>query len=123
MGAKRILVVEDDPAILALEERLLRHAGFEVRGAPGSSEALALAAEEEFDLFVLDVMLPGMSGYELARALAARDPARQVPLVFATANQAADGVREGFRTGAALYLVKPFQTATLLSTVRAAMGS
>jgi two-component system phosphate regulon response regulator PhoB len=119
---KRILVVEDDAAIRTMEERVLQAAGYEVRSAGNGSEGLDLARKDPYDLFLLDIMMPGMNGLELARELRKDNATAATPILFATARGEPQDVREGFASGATLYLIKPFTTTTLLSMVRAAVG-
>jgi CheY-like chemotaxis protein len=69
------------------------------------------------------VMMPGMNGFELARALRGDPLTRETPILFATAKGEPDVVTEGFQVGASLYLVKPFTTSTLLTMVRAALAT
>lgn len=120
---KRILIAEDDPAIRTMEERILRASGFDVTCASNGTEAFQVArAGPRFDLFLLDVMMPGMNGLELARALRIDDATRETPILFATAKGEHEMIQEGFHAGAQLYLVKPFTTGTLLAMVRAAVA-
>lgn len=120
---KRILVVEDDPAIRAMEERILCASGYEVTCAGNGNEGFELARGGGYDLFLLDVMMPGMTGLELARALRGHVTTRTTPILFATAKGDDDMMAEGFAAGASLYLVKPFTTSTLLMMVRAAVSA
>jgi len=120
---KRILIVEDDAAIRTLEDRILTVSGFDVTVAANGSQALQLALSASFDLFLLDVMMPGMNGFELARSLRKADQSRRTPILFVTARGEADAMAEGFSAGASLYLVKPFTTTTLLTMVRGALGT
>lgn len=120
---RRILVVEDDPAIRAMEERILGASGYDVTTAPNGTEGFQMAKSRPFDLFLLDVMMPGMNGFELARALREHPTTGATPIIFATAKGDPDVVSEGFAAGASLYLVKPFTTSTLLTMVRAAVAT
>ena len=119
---RRILIVEDDPAIRAMEERILFVSGFETVSADNGTDGFDLARQSSFDLFLLDIMMPGMNGIELARALKADEKTKEIPILFATARGEPETITEGFAAGASLYLVKPFTTATLLTMVRAAMS-
>lgn len=123
MTRQRILVVEDDPAIRTLEERMLTAAGYTVTCTENAQDALAVARAEPFDLFLLDVMMPGKSGFELARELRAEPKSRLVPILFATARADGESENEGFNLGASFYLVKPFTTTLLLTMVRAALSA
>jgi DNA-binding response OmpR family regulator len=120
---KRILIVEDDAAIRELEERILRASDFDVVSFDSPGAALTHAQGEHFDLYLLDVMMPIMNGFELARELRRNERTRRTPILFVTARGEADAKSEGFSAGAALYLVKPFTTMTLLAMVRGAIAT
>jgi CheY-like chemotaxis protein len=77
----KLLVVDDDPVLLSLLARLLRRAGHSVTEANGGEACLALAAQEEFDLIITDVMMPGLDGYDLTRRLR-ENPATQNVLIL-----------------------------------------
>jgi DNA-binding response OmpR family regulator len=120
--AKRILAVDDDQQILDLERTILTAAGFEVEAAQGGEGALALLAEGAFDVVLMDVMMPGMDGFELCRRIK-QDPRHQtLPVVFLTARGGGEPFAEGLDSGAAMYISKPFTAAKLLAVVRAALG-
>ena len=93
----RLLVVEDEPNIRELLATSLRFAGFEVETAGDGTTALAMAAESEPDLVVLDVMLPDVDGFEVTRRL--RDRGRQQPIVFVTARDATGDKIQGLTVG------------------------
>jgi DNA-binding response OmpR family regulator len=115
-GAK-IVIVEDDPTIGRFVELELAHAGYEVsRFSDGES---ALGAVEEIcpDLIVLDLMLPGIDGLEVARSL--RVKKLNMPILMLTARSQTQDVVSGFDAGADDYLRKPFEVPELLSRVRA----
>lgn len=120
---KRILVVEDDDAIRSMEECILGASGYEVKSASSGNAGLEVARTAgPFDLFILDVMMPGLNGFDLARLLHGDATTRGVPILFATARGEQESMTEGFEIGASLYLVKPFTTATLLTMARAALA-
>lgn len=112
-----ILVVEDDPIIRTTVEYALKRSGFETRGASNGNEALEAAAAAEPDLVLLDLMLPGIDGYEVAHRL--RTSGRDMPIIMVTAlDQERDKVR-GLDAGADDYITKPFSMEELLARVRA----
>ena len=112
----RILVVDDDPGVLDVVAYALRSDGFDVVEARTGPSALEQARENGFDLVILDVMLPGLSGTDVCRMLRAES---DVPIVMLTARDAElDRVR-GLELGADDYVTKPFSTAELASRVRA----
>lgn len=112
----RILMVEDDPAVLASVRRRLDFEGYEVVAAQDGPEGLRRFQEAAPDLVLLDVMLPGMDGLQVAERLREQS---DVPILMLTAK---DGVRDrvaGFERGADDYLVKPFAIEELLARIRA----
>jgi two-component system response regulator MprA len=115
-GARRILVVDDDPMVASTIQRVLRPEGYDVDVALGGAAALDQVSERRPDLVVLDLMMPGIDGLEVCRQLRASG---SLPILMLTARSGtADRVR-GLDTGADDYLVKPFAYAELLARVRA----
>ena len=113
----RILVVDDEPSILDAVATALRYEGFTVIEATTGREGLSAAQEERPDLIVLDVMLPDVDGFAVARRL--RTDGLAMPVLFLTARDTLDDKREGFGTGADDYVTKPFSLAELVLRVRA----
>jgi two-component system, OmpR family, response regulator len=112
----RILVVEDEPELLAVLARALREDGYAVDEAADGDDGLFKACNWEYDVVVLDVMLPGRDGWEVLRGLRRT---RKTPVLMLTARDGvADRVR-GLDGGADDYLVKPFALAELLARLRA----
>ena len=116
MPPRRLLLVEDEPGlVMTLTDRLVA-AGFQVESAGTADDALA-AIERPFDLILLDVMLPGGSGFDVCKV--ARERGVKVPILMLTARgQVADRVT-GLRLGADDYLVKPFEMVELLARIDA----
>jgi DNA-binding response OmpR family regulator len=112
----RILVVDDEPAIVDAIAYALRGEGYDVDGRGDGAEALAAALETSFDLVVLDLMLPGLSGMEICRRLR---EASDVPILMLTAKDAEVDRVLGLEVGADDYVTKPFSIAELVSRVRA----
>jgi two-component system response regulator RegX3 len=112
----RILVVDDTEAILDAVTDALAAEGFEVQGASDGKVALAAAEAEPFDLVILDLMLPGLSGTEICRRLRAESA---VPIIMLTARDAEADRVLGLEIGADDYITKPFSEVELLSRVRA----
>ncbi|WP_018638900.1 response regulator transcription factor [Parafrankia elaeagni] len=114
----RVLLVEDDPTVADVVGRYLSHAGFEVERAGDGHAALALAAECQPDLVVLDLMLPGLDGRQVCRRLRERSA---VPIVMLTAlGEEADRVA-GLETGADDYVTKPFSPRELVLRVQSVL--
>jgi DNA-binding response OmpR family regulator len=118
----RVLVVEDEPILLRLVQVNLRMEGFEVIACSSGEEALARAGEHPPDVAVLDVLLPGIDGFEVCRRLRADPTTADVPVVMLTA-QAQDEDRErGYALGVHEYVTKPFEPMELVAIVRLALA-
>lgn len=117
--AQRILVVEDDLAILSGLSLNLRYEGYEVLQAQDGRTGLKKALDDQPDLVVLDVMLPEMNGYELVRELRRRSC--DVPVVIVSAKGGESDKITGLDLGADDYVVKPFALQELLSRIKAVM--
>jgi two-component system, OmpR family, response regulator RegX3 len=113
----RILVVDDDPGVLEVVSYSLRGEGFEVDTASDGAAALDRALGEPYDLVILDLMLPSMSGTEVCRQL--RGERRYMPILMLTAKDAELDRVLGLELGADDYVTKPFSQTELMSRVRA----
>jgi len=113
----RILVVEDDESLMLGLKENLDVAGYDVVTAADGPAALKAGLETAPDLVILDVMLPGMSGYDVCRKL--RDSGAQMPIVMLTARQDEFDKLHGFEMGADDYVTKPFSIKELLARLRA----
>ena len=113
----RILLVEDAPDVQLIVADLLRGYGHEVVVSGDGSEGSRLAREQQFDLMILDVMLPGVTGFELCREV--RERGFDGGILMLTARAQVDDRVEGLRTGADDYLIKPFDSKELLARVSA----
>ncbi len=112
----RLLIVEDEPKTLAYLAKGLGEHGFVVDIAGRGDDGLNLAQTLEFDLVILDVMLPKMTGWSVLSAL--RQSGKQTPVLFLTAKDAVEDRVKGLELGADDYLVKPFAFSELLARVR-----
>jgi two-component system OmpR family response regulator len=113
----RLLVVDDEPNILELLAESLRYAGFAVETAPTGTEALAKVESTRPDLLVLDVMLPDLTGFEVARRL--RAGGVRAPVLFLTARDAVDDKITGLTIGGDDYVTKPFSLQEVVARIRA----
>ena len=113
----RLLVVEDDVKLARTLERGLTQEGYAVDLAHTGDDAIARADAHDYDVVVLDILLPGADGYEVCRALRDRD--RWVPVLMLTALGSVNDRISGLDTGADDYLVKPFDFGELLARLRA----
>ena len=115
----RLLVVEDEPNILELLSASLRLAGFEVATATGGLEALAAVQRHRPDLVVLDVMLPDLDGFDVARRLRSGDT--RTPVLFLTARDATEDKVRGLTLGGDDYVTKPFSLEEVVARIRAVL--
>jgi two-component system, OmpR family, response regulator len=111
-----LLVVEDEPFLRKAVVASLRFLGFQVTAAENGTDALRLARSRPFDLLILDVVLPGVDGFEIVRRL--RGDAILVPVIFLTAKDAQDDKITGLTIGGDDYLTKPFDLEELAARVR-----
>jgi CheY-like chemotaxis protein len=109
----RILIVDDENAIRLVCRVNLRSAGFETLEAADGETALALARAERPDLILLDIMLPGVDGWEVAAELASMPETREIPIVFLTARTTAMDESRGHAVGGVGYIAKPFDPTRL----------
>lgn len=120
-GQKLILVADDDDDVRDLVVFRLGRAGYEVLTAADGQTALELASERQPDLFLLDVMMPRLDGYELTRRLRTTEGLERIPIILLTASVQDAAVTEGFEAGADDYMRKPFSPQELLARVAAAL--
>jgi two-component system OmpR family response regulator len=113
----RLLVVDDEPNIVELLSASLRFSGFEVETARNGAEALRVAEEYQPDLMVLDVMMPGLDGFDVVRRL--RQEGRDVPVLFLTAKDAVEDKVAGLTLGGDDFVTKPFSLEEVVARIRA----
>ena len=121
MKDKKILVVDDEKDLLDILCFNLTTAGFEAQAASSGADALLLHPET-FDLLLLDVMMPGMSGFELAQQLRHAPQTARLPIIFLTAKDTEEDLLRGFRLGADDYVTKPFSVREVLARVKAVLS-
>lgn len=119
MAKSSILVVEDEEKILRLLELELEYEGYEVGKAADGLKAFELFQSREWDLILLDIMLPGISGIELLRRIRSQDA--YTPVILLTAKSSVEDKVSGLDLGANDYITKPFQIEELLARIRVAL--
>jgi two-component system phosphate regulon response regulator PhoB len=118
MAKERILVVDDEEDILELVRYNLTREGYQVSGAASGEAALKKAQSENFDMIVLDLMLPGIDGLEVAKQLKNRAATKSVPIIMLTAKGEEADIVTGLEIGADDYVTKPFSPRVLIARVR-----
>ena len=121
-AGRRLLLVDDEPSMRLLCSINLELAGFEVTEAVDGAHALQRAATDDFDLVLLDVMLPDIGGYDVARRLSSDARTRGLPIVFLSARADRDDLVAGYELGAVDYITKPFDPVALAARVDEALG-
>jgi DNA-binding response OmpR family regulator len=115
---KKILVIEDDPATLRLVDYSLRHEGYQVLTASNGLEGMRKVQTEGPDLIILDVMLPGMDGFEICHRLRSEPATAQLPILMFSAKAQEIDKDTGLKVGADDYLSKPADPSEIVSRVR-----
>ncbi|WP_040952625.1 response regulator transcription factor [Gorillibacterium massiliense] len=115
----QILVIEDEPTLSRLLTYNLGQEGYQVQASAHGGEGLHLALRQDFDLIILDIMLPGMNGFEVLTEI--RKMGSTTPVIILTARNAEEEVVQGLRLGADDYITKPFGVAELLARVAAVL--
>jgi len=118
---KRVLIVDDEPAIRDMVAYALRKAGYEPAHAADAQQALLAIADRLPDLILLDWMLPGTTGLELARRLRRDQPTREVPIIMLTARGEENDRVSGLEAGVDDYVMKPFSARELLARIKAVL--
>ncbi|UPK43776.1 response regulator transcription factor [Paenibacillus pabuli] len=114
-----VLVIEDEPKIARLLELELQYEGYQVGKAGSGTEGLEMYIDGQWDLILLDIMLPGLSGIEVLRRIRVKDAT--VPILMLTAKDSVEDKVSGLDLGANDYITKPFRIEELLARVRAAL--
>lgn len=118
---KNILVIDDEPDIVALLSYNLKKEGFSVTAVSDGGEAVAVAKKGDFDLVILDLMLPGINGMEICRMLRSNPGTKDLPIIMLTAKGEEHDRVQGLETGADDYMTKPFSPRELIARVKAVL--
>lgn len=122
-NAKKILLVEDEDFIRDLYVRQLTKEGFQVKSTPDGQSGLDFLKTEQFDLLLLDIMLPGMNGLQLLREFKTQNPQSQMITILLTNLGQEAVIKEGFELGAQAYLIKASYTPDqVVQEVKNALG-
>lgn len=118
----RVVIAEDEDSILASLEFLMRRSGYEIRVARDGFAAMACVSEFRPDLVLLDIMLPGRSGFDVCRAIRGDPALRGTLVLMLTAKGGAGDVDKGLLAGADDYMIKPFSTHELVARVKSLLS-
>jgi DNA-binding response OmpR family regulator len=113
----RVLVVEDHPLIAEVIETRLRSAGFRIDKCLSGAQALERIDRDRYDIAILDIMMPGIDGYELLGHIRKRPSTRDLLVVLLSARSSQADIEKGLELGADLYITKPFDGAELARTL------
>lgn len=119
---KKILVIEDDPIALRFARYTLAQEGYQIITAPNGLEGLRKAQSENPDLIILDVMLPGIDGFEICHRLRAEAGTARIPVLMLTAKAQEADRQTGLKVGADDYLTKPVLPSEIVSRVQALLA-
>lgn len=119
----KILIAEDEKDIRELIKLTLQFNGFDVISARDGAEAVELAPTESFDLIMMDVRMPRMTGYEACREIKKIKGLEDVPVIFLSAKGQETEVQEGLEAGAAAYILKPFAPDVLVKKIQEVLGT
>jgi two-component system alkaline phosphatase synthesis response regulator PhoP len=119
---KKILVIEDDPSTLRLTKYILEQEGYQVLTAPNGLEGLRKAKNEELDLIILDIVLPGVDGFEICHRLRAEPQTAQLPILMVSAKAREIDKATGLKMGADDYIIKPADPSEIVSRVESLLA-
>lgn len=117
MKKKRILIIEDEDSLLKLESILLTSKGYEVVGAKDGKSGLDELARCKPDLVILDIMLPGIDGFEVCKLIRGNPETQTIPVVMLTAKKSLQDNERGMQVGADAFVTKPFKSAHVIEIV------
>ena len=119
--AKKILVVDDDDLVLIAIQELLTPLGFSVTSLASGQEALDAVSRDHFDLVILDISMPEISGFEVCQRVRQMESYAETPVLMLTARSGEEDKQRGMEVGANLYLPKPISPKRLISLVEEAL--
>lgn len=118
MNGKRILVVDDDPTMVRLINVNLKLNEYEVLEATSGERALEIISQEQLDLIVLDIMMPGVDGWQVLKHIRSREETKELPVILVTAKTQDSDVIRGWELGADEYIIKPFNPLLLVEVIK-----
>ncbi|SES73156.1 response regulator [Stigmatella erecta] len=119
---KKILLVDDSPTVLLMERLLLQGEPYVLLSASNGMEAVKAAAAQQPDLILMDVVMPGMDGFEVCRLLRAEEATRATPIILVTTKASLEHVERGYESGCNDYVTKPFNGNELRAKIENFLG-
>jgi CheY-like chemotaxis protein len=119
---KKILLVDDSPTVLLMERLLLQDGPYELLSASSGAEAVERALAEHPELILMDVVMPGMDGFEVCRRLRAEESTRATPIILVTTRGGPEHVEQGYESGCSDYVTKPFDGNELRAKIESFLG-
>jgi DNA-binding response OmpR family regulator len=120
---KKILLVDDSPTVLLMERILLQDSPYEILSASNGTDAVKTALAERPDAILMDVLMPGMNGFEVCRRLRAEEATRTTPIILVTTRSSLESLEHGYESGCNDYIVKPFEAMELRMKVASFVGT
>jgi CheY-like chemotaxis protein len=122
-NSKLVLIVDDAPTNIGILSGVLKEDGYRTKVATNGEKTLVLAAADERpDLILLDIMMPGLDGYEVCRRLKENPVTREIPVIFVTSRSDAEDEEKGFQVGAVDYIQKPYSAPIVRARVRSQLA-
>jgi len=122
VSRKKILIVDDEESLLKLASLLLASRGYKVEGVLDGKTALDSMAIDKPDLVLLDIMMPGMNGFEVCELIKNDEATQHIPVIMLTAKKSSEDMSRAEQLGADQYITKPFRSAYLLDTIQKALA-
>lgn len=118
----RIVAIDDEPDVVETIVQLMQDFGFEIVGETDPKKGLSVVADLKPDAVLLDIMMPGMDGYEFAGEMAASEETREIPIVYLTSKGIRDDLCRSFSQGGTMYVKKPFLAQELAESIKIAVS-
>ena len=123
MTGKKILVIDDEPAMHQLLKVILEGGGFELVGPEDHGEASNSIKRKQPDLIILDIMMPEVDGFEILKGLKRDEDTKRIPVIILSVLNMEDEINKALSMGADLYLTKPFDPSSLLDAIHSVLSS
>ena len=122
MDKKKVLIIDDEKLLVKTTALALKYRGFETKGASDGPEGLSTAGEFNPDVILLDIMMPGMDGWEVLSRLRAEEKMRTIPVIIFTAKEYSNGRAMARERGADDFVAKPFETDDLAELIKSCIN-